>query len=59
MSFIKFQGPPRREGQPLIEWLRETRLDAENAYKAIAVLFVSTVIVTILAKVLISAILAV
>lgn len=59
MSFIKFQGPQRRDGQPLIEWLKETRLETEDAYKAILVLFVATVIATILAKVLISAVLAV
>lgn len=59
MSFIKFQGPKRREGQPLIEWLKETRLTTEEAYKAIVLLFLATLVVTIVAKALISAVLAV
>ncbi len=59
MSFIKFQGPKRREGQPLIEWLKETRLSTEEAYKAIALLFLATLAVTLVAKALISAVLAV
>lgn len=59
MSFIKFQGPKRREGQPLIEWLKETRLSTEEAYKAIVLLFLATLVVTIVAKALISAVLAV
>lgn len=59
MSFIKFQGPKRREGQPLIEWLKETRLSTEEAYKAIALLFLATLVVTLVAKALISAVLAV
>lgn len=59
MSFIKFQGPKRREGQPIIEWLKETRLSTEEAYKAIVFLFLATLIVTLVAKALISAVLAV
>lgn len=59
MSFIKFQGPKRREGQPLIEWLKDTRLTTEEAYKAIVLLFLATLVVTIVAKALISAVLAV
>lgn len=59
MSFINFKGPKRREGQPLVEWLKETRLSTEEAYKAVAVLFVLTIFATALAKVLITALLAV
>lgn len=59
MSFIKFQGPKRREGQPIIEWIKETRLSTEEAYKAIVVLFLATLVVTLVAKALISAVLAV
>lgn len=59
MSPIKFQGPKRQEGQPLIEWLKETRLSTEDAYKAVVVLFAATIAVTLIAKLLISALLAV
>lgn len=59
MSFIKFQGPKRREGQPIIEWIKETRLSTEEAYKAIVVLFLATLVVTLVAKALISVVLAV
>ena len=51
--------PKRRVGQPLVEWLKETRLSTEEAYKAVAVLFVLTIFATALAKVLITALLAV
>lgn len=30
MSLINFKGPKRREGQPLVEWLKETRLSTRR-----------------------------
>ena len=30
---IKLMGPARREGQSLPDWLKETRVDEENAVK--------------------------
>ncbi len=52
---IKLMGPARREGQPLPDWLKETRVDEENALKLAGLLFVGAVITMITGKVLISA----
>ncbi len=49
---IKLMGPARREGQPLPDWLKETRVDEENAVKLCGLLLAGALLTMAVSKLL-------
>lgn len=50
---IKLIGPKRREGQSLPDWLRETRVDEENAIKLCGLLLAGALLTMAVSKLLV------